>query len=296
MVTVAQLLTVYENEMNATVWSAISGVLSGMNLLLEEEGGATHVEFTEFAGHMVKTALGKIGWDERAGDGHQEKLLRSTIIGLLDTFCWKDAAVATEARRRYDAHWTDPSALSSDYKSTVYRIVLKHGGEAEYNAILKTFYATEDNSERKYAMHTLGSAQQPALKLKTLDWAVKSGDVKLQDFFYPIGAVASSAAGAAQAWTYFQENFEFIKAKLSKASPSLMDAVIGNSVSRFCTKKRAEEIETFFKAYPLPSSERRISQIVESIRTNGAMLEIVAASPIAEPGFWRGENGILHFK
>jgi puromycin-sensitive aminopeptidase len=294
--TVAQLLTCYDQELNSTVWDAISGVLSGLNLLLEEEGGQTHEEFTEFAGKMVKFALEKVGWDAKEGDGHQEKLLRSTIIGLLGNFCWKDSAVSSEAQRRYEAHWTDPSALSSDYKSTVYRIVLKHGGEKEYDAILKTFYATEDNSEKKYAMHTLGAAPQVHLKQRTLDWAVKSGDVKLQDFFYPIGAVASSAAGAAQAWSYFQENFEYVKTKLSKASPSLMDAVIGNSISRFCTKRRADEIEAFFKANPLPSSERRISQLVESIRTNGAMLDLVSASVIAKPGFWTGGNGSLYFE
>jgi hypothetical protein len=50
---------------------------------------------------------------------------------------------------------------------------------------------SEDNAERKFAMHSLGAASSRELKLRTLDWAVKSGDVKLQDFFYPIKAVAS---------------------------------------------------------------------------------------------------------
>ena len=44
---------------------------------------------------------------------------------------------------------------------------------------------------------------------------------------------------------------------LAKASPSLMDAVILNSVNRFCTEEKAAEIEQFFKENPLPSSERR---------------------------------------
>ena len=44
-----------------------------------------------------------------------------------------------------------------------------------------------------------------ALKQRTLDWTVKSGDVKLQDFFYPIGPVAGSLVGSALAWDYFQQ-------------------------------------------------------------------------------------------
>ena len=36
-----------------------------------------------------------------------------------------------------------------------------------------------------------------------------------------------------------------------------MDAVIINSVNRFCTSDKADEIESFFKENPLPSSDRR---------------------------------------
>lgn len=98
-------------------------------------------------------------------------------------------------------------------------------------------------------MTTCGNQQhithhrQIALKTRTLDWAVKSGDVKLQDFFYPMASVASSAAGADLAWSYFQAHLGLIKEKLSKASPSLMDAVIVNCINRFCTFERAAEIE-----------------------------------------------------
>jgi aminopeptidase N len=116
---VVDLLRAYDNESNATVWSAIQGVLLGLQLLMEEVGGEACAAFYSFASAIVKSALVKVGWDASPTDGHQEKLLRSTIIGLLDSFLWNDAAVASEARRRFDAHWTEPEALSSDYKVTV---------------------------------------------------------------------------------------------------------------------------------------------------------------------------------
>ena len=128
-------------------------------------------------------------------------------LGLLDLFCWRDEAVANQARAKFDAHWTDPSALSSDYKSAVYKIVLKNGGLEEYEAILKTFYETEDNSIKKFSF-CIGATSSPELKLRTLDWCVKSGDVKLQDFFYPIGSISTNTAGADMTWTYFQDNWE----------------------------------------------------------------------------------------
>ena len=38
-------------------------------------------------------------------------------------------------------------------QTTVYRMVVMGGGEAEYNRVKATYYATEDNIERKYAMN-----------------------------------------------------------------------------------------------------------------------------------------------
>ena len=136
-------------------------------------------------------------------------------------------------------------------------------------------------------MNSLGATRLPHLKVATLDWAVKSGDVKMQDCFYPIGSVSSSSKeGCAMAWQYYQDNFAHIKAMLSKASSSLMDAAIVYSTNRFCTHARGAEIEAFFAANPLPSSARRISQSVEMINSAGSMLERIKQSKLMQAGYW----------
>jgi hypothetical protein len=58
----------------------------------------------------------QVGWDSRAGESHTDKLMRASVMELLDTFAWDDAAVAAEARRRFDAHWQDASVLPAEYK------------------------------------------------------------------------------------------------------------------------------------------------------------------------------------
>ena len=76
-------------------------------------------------------------------------------------------------------------------QATVYKIVLMNGGLAEYEQILKTYHDTTDNHEKKYALLSLGATQVEALKQRTLDWTTKSGEVKLQDFFYAYGRCGS---------------------------------------------------------------------------------------------------------
>ena len=104
---------------------------------------------------------------------------------------------------------------------------------------------------------------------------------------------------------------------LSKASPSLMDAGIVNSISRFCSAAKADEVEAsahiqlfrcscsclvqfiksneciygmndqaFFAANPLSSSERRISQQLESMRTSAKMVDMIASSNLSKAEYW----------
>mmetsp|Transcript_12349 Transcript_12349/g.11966 ORF Transcript_12349/g.11966 Transcript_12349/m.11966 type:complete len:881 (-) Transcript_12349:131-2773(-) len=273
-------------ETNSTVWDGISAVLGGMYVLLEHIGGSPFSHYKAFGKDIVLQALGRVGWDSKPEDDHSAKLLRTTVIALLSMFASDDEAVLKEARRRFDGHFTDPLLLPSEYKSTVYKIILQNGGEKEYKQVKDTYYATEDNVERKYAMNSLGAIGIESLKLATLDWAVKSGDIKLQDFFYPIGAVGASPAGCELAWKYLKENFSLIQNKLAKASASLMDAVVIYSTMRFCTAEKATEIEAFFKANPLPKSERRISQSVESMRSTSAFIDRIKASQLMSETYW----------
>ena len=283
---VVEVLKACKDETDSTVWGAIGGVLGGLQLLMEQTNPVTYAAFKAFGKQLVLAALGRVGWEPTAQDTHTSKMTRTSVMALLDAFCSDDATVVAEARRRFDGHFEDASMLPSEYKMAVYRIVLANGGKAEYDRVMRTYTDTEDSQEKKYAMNTLGSTADVSLKMATLEWSVKSGEVKLQDFFYPIGSVSGDAAGVQMTWQYFTENFAFIKEKLAKASPSLMDAVIVYSVNRFCTMERAAEIEAFFKANPLPQSERRIAQTLENMRTNAQMLQRIGASKLADAAFW----------
>lgn len=159
---VVNILRGFQSEDSSVVWDGIAGVLNGLYLLLEAHAQSTgdssgFIRFLDFGKQLVLSAFSRVGWDVKPTDGHTDGLLRATLIGLLDTFAWNDAGIVAECRRRFDGHWETPSLLPSEYRATVYKIILKNGGVAEYEAILKTFYATEDNAEKRFAF-SLGAA------------------------------------------------------------------------------------------------------------------------------------------
>ena len=74
----------------------MSGIFSGLSLQLEEVGGAPFEAFHAFAKGRVVEVLGLVGWDAKDTDGHTDKLLRATLINLLDTFGHNDPTVLSE--------------------------------------------------------------------------------------------------------------------------------------------------------------------------------------------------------
>jgi hypothetical protein len=58
----------------------------------------------------------QVGWDTKSDDDHCAKLLRSTVISLLDNFASGDEEVQKEVKRRFNGHFEDASLLPSEYK------------------------------------------------------------------------------------------------------------------------------------------------------------------------------------
>lgn len=283
-----KLLSSYSNEDQYIVWQGLADVLSGLHTItLGDE--KMNEAFKKFARRLVLKVEKIVGWEKNESDGHLTVLLRSIMTGLLSSFCYEDAGILAEAKARFAKFQANPSdmqSLPSDMRPSVFKIILKNGTVKEYEDVKNYFYTSTDQAERKFVLATLGTTLDKKLKEQTLEWAI-SGEVKLQDFFYPIGSVGnSSREGCTISWNFFKANFERIKGMIGKGSASLMDACIVSSCGGFCTAEMADEIDAFFEANPLPQSSRKISQTTEGIRTNSKFLEKLRCSDLSKTSFW----------
>lgn len=283
-----ELLVNYKDEDDYIVWEGLADTLGGLNVILSDSEEIYDL-FQAFAKKMVVNLMTKVGWESRKTDGHLTTLLRGIMIGLVSTFAYDDELVVKEATSRFAAFQADANdiqSLPSDMRTPVFVIVLKNGSVKEYDAVKSYFYSADNNAERKHVLSSIGSTPDPKLKLATMEWAT-SGEIKLQDFCYPMGSVGrSKRVGREIAWKYFQDNFEKIKGMIGKASSSLMDACIVMCAGGFCTNEKADEIDAFFAAHPVPSSTRKIAQVTESMRANAKFLDILMASELAKKEFW----------
>jgi len=286
-----KLLAAYSNEDNYIVWSGIADVLIGLDTVLSEDEVISK-NFAKFAKGMVTNLAKSVGWDMQQNEGHLTVLLRGIMINLLSNFAIDDADVVAEATRRFKAFQKDANdvqSLPSDMRSSVFKIYLKSapvGSSKEYSDVKSYFVTADDSAEQKLVLSALGHTLDPMLKEQTMEWAL-SGEIKVQDFFYPMGSVGrSSKKGREVSWAFFQKNFDKIKKMIGNGSPSLMDACIVTCAGTFCTREKAEEIECFFKDHPLPNNKRRIAQATEVMRGNAQFLDILQASNLAKEGWW----------
>ena len=291
-----RLVGFYKEEDDFIVWEGLADVLNGLNSIFSDDESLS-ANFRTFAKTTVVNLMTTVGWEFRASEGHLTTLLRGLMISLLSSFAWDDDVVKNEAATRFRAFRDDVSdvkSLPSDMRTQVFKIMLKNGGMEEYEAI-KAYYSTAtDNAERKHVLNSLGSTQDPSLKLATMEWST-SGEIKLQDFFYAMGSVGRSGrVGRQVSWKYYQDNFSKIKGMIGSGNASLMDACIVMCAGGFCSNEKADEIDAFFQANPLPKNTRKIAQTTENMRANAKFLDIVKSSALSNDDFWKGLEGTMN--
>ena len=212
--------------------------------------------------------------------------MRSTVLGQVGTFMNEDRDVVAECRRRFHAYENDNSSMPTDIQTTILEIVLANGGQSEYDMVMKMYTSTDDMQRKKIPLNVLGHVNDDKLKVATLEWALRSEDVKLQDFFYPIGSVAHDMAGASLSWTFLQDHFEEFMAKVEGANSHLFDAVLQFITVRFMSAEKAAEIEAFFQVNPIPRNTMRLTQMLEYVRANAKFLAAFNSSKLSDPGYY----------
>ena len=253
-----------------------------------------------FARSLLLPKLAELGWTPRDSDGHLTRAARRAdlcVAQLLRDGRRRRRRGAPPLRRlRCGAEGDGAKELPAEYQEAVYKLVLKNGGEKEFDQILGLFDSLTLNTARKAALQGLGAAPTDALRTRALEFAI-GGKVKLRisstsrSRCTQVASTMGRASNSGRHRTHpahparpgsmrrglFKENLPKYTELYDKASASLMDAVSGACRS-FATAEKAAEVKAFFAAQALPKNERTIAQLTESIETNAKYADAVRAS------------------
>lgn len=284
--TLLDMLRVAKVETEYAVWGALGGAIRGVNKALSSgDDVALSSAFRQYASELIAPTLNRLGWKPRDKDGHLDVMLRALIINLAGDICEGDPKILLEASNRFNALFASIAKggkstcaeLPSDLTAAVFKIVLRAGGKAEFDQVMKYWTVVPTNAERKFVYGAIGATSDAALKKRVMEWA--RDDLKMQDFFYPMRSVsASGPVGADVAWTFVQENFVLLADKIGPGSAALLYAVIACCSQGKCTFKHADAVEEFYlkredNLKRVKRCEPKIRQMLESMRNLASFVE-----------------------
>lgn len=97
----------------------------------------------------------KLGWESKPDEEHLTKLLRSLLLGRMAMF--DDPEVIAEAERRFQLHIKGEEQVPADFRSTVYKAVLRTGSRSKYDDLLRIYREATLHEEKDRIASALGT-------------------------------------------------------------------------------------------------------------------------------------------
>ncbi len=257
--TVLEMLKVYENETDLTVWTEIvSGLRYIANLLV---GTPAYTPFRVFTSALLSHITEHVGWDEKDGESHNEKLLRPLVLGAASFFGYT-VAIA-EAIKRFANRTQNP--IHADLRGVVYATVAREGGEKEYTTLLTMYRAETLHEEKNRLLGALGCFRDKTLLSRTLAMTV-SDEVRMQDRNGAFASVLVNPFGRELGWKFLKKNWKKIGEAYGDGN-HLLSRLVG-VLNRNTTRGAYDDIKAFFKTHSAPAAERTVDQTLEHIDSN----------------------------
>ena len=119
-----------------------------------------------FGRQLLSGITQKLGWEPKEGEDHLTKLLRSLILARMTML--DDAEVIAEAERRFALHVEGKQLIPADFRSTVYKAVLRSGSRQMYDALLQIYREATLHEEKDRVASALGTVKNEDI-LKDVD-------------------------------------------------------------------------------------------------------------------------------
>lgn len=270
---VLSVLNFFKNEEDYIVWGEITSRLSDVLSVWWEEDQVTQNKLRGFIRSLYARQVAALGFEPRAGEGDKTSLLRPLILGMSGK-CG-DEVVLTEARARFDRFVSgDSSAIHPNLRGVVYNLVIRTGGQAEFDKVLDLYQKFTVPDQKLSALGALGASKDPSVIQAALQLSKRDDLVRPQDCMYIFRTVGANAVGRRLCWEFVQENWKFFYDRYYRGSISLLSRVVSFSTQEFTQATDAESVEKFFADKDVTSIDRTVQQSLEKIRSNSAWLAV----------------------
>ncbi|KAJ8603571.1 hypothetical protein MRB53_042114 [Persea americana] len=256
------LLKGFTTEDQYLVWSEVVGAVSSIRAAWQFQDDRVKEALKAFLGTLTFKKAESLGWTYADDEDHimaQFKALMFSSAGVAG-----DKEVIAAAKSMFEKYKAgDKSAIHPNLRSSVYAIVLRTGGESEYNTILSFASDGKTADERNTALRALGCARSPALIKRTLSLPF-TDVVRDQDTYLPLSSLRTHRQGIEALWEWLQSEWETIIKRLPP-SGTMLATIVQMCTSGFSRTEDADKIKKFFEGKDHTGYDRSLMQSIDSV-------------------------------
>ena len=157
------------DDADPQIWGNIANSLITLDNYYRGET-MRQASFRAFAKRQLSPVFARLGWDAQASESEPQAILRLQLIGTLARL--GDAEVIAEARRRYAAQATDPTALPAALRKSVLEVVALHADAATWEQLRAEAAVEKTPLVKDELYRLLSSTRDPMLARRALELAL----------------------------------------------------------------------------------------------------------------------------
>ncbi len=121
--------------------------------------------------------------------------------------------------------------------------------------------------EKVRILRALTRFRDASVVKQVLDFAL-SGEVRAQDTYVILAGFGSNPSGRHAAWNFVKKNWKTLVNRYSGGGVSMLGRIMEGATAGYSSPDALTEVKKFFKANPIPGTERTVKQTLEIIQSN----------------------------
>jgi alanyl aminopeptidase len=257
-----RLVPVFADDANRQVVNATIGIVSAIgDVLVSDELRPSYVRFVQKTyGERAR----RVGWQPRAGEDDDTKLLRAPLVQLVAD-AGEDATLSEEATRLARRWLDDRQAMPSDVLEAVLNAAARRGDRSLYERFATELKKVTEEKERALLIAALALFPDAELVKKNFEMLV-SGELDAREgvalFFSPGNRSTRDVP-----FEYVKANYDRVTAKLPTGGGADYASFLPYTAASFCDEQHRADVEQVFKERSAKTvgGPRALAQVLESI-------------------------------
>ena len=215
-----------QTERNRAVLEGVLGRLNYIGQYLVNEGDRD--SFRAWLRQYLTPIIEETGWEPKAGDSDEQRMLRSRLLRALGQDARDPNAIA-QARKIADQALADPASVDRQLAGAALGVAALNGDSEFYEKVMAGVKNAKSPEDYYTYLFTLPRFNDQKLLEHTLNFAISS-DVRSQDALGLVTGVLENPEGERLAWDFIRQHWS----EIEKAGSPFASAQVLGATPRFC--------------------------------------------------------------